>query len=398
MSENQPQATKKSRGWVIAGILAAILVAAGLVLYPQFQQKWAAPLGPALNLPTYTPTFAQAATEEPAPVSATGSGNATLEPASPSTQQATHIQPTAPTIPTATPEPLCGGPALMTILGVGVDTDDDTYTYGLGDAIRVARVDFTIPKITVLSIPRDLWVEIPGISDHYGITHGKLNQAYFYGSPGMAYYDGSGGGPGLMAETLDLNFGLRVDHYGALNMITFSRIVDAIGGIDIYLPYDVDGTPINSRTDDMGYFTAGNNHFNGDEAMRFSRIRKRYNDFTRMDHQNMVICAIRDKILSPAVLPKIPQIISAFKDSVVMDLSLEQMSQLACLLPYVKSENLIFTSLPDELFTPGRVYSPQMRDNTFIMEADMDEIRQIIQEFNSGDWPTEKGSGGSTCP
>jgi LCP family protein required for cell wall assembly len=300
-------------------------------------------------------------------------------------------------MPTATSAPLCGGPAVMTILGVGVDTDDNNYTYGLGDAIRVARVDFVNPKITVLSIPRDIWVEIPGISDHYGITHGKLNQSFFYGSPGMAYYDGTGGGPGLMAETLDLNLGLRADHYGALNMMTFSRIVDAIGGIDIYLPYDVDGTPINSRTDDMGYFTAGNHHFNGDEALRFSRIRKRYNDFTRMDHQNMVICAIREKILSPNVLPKIPQIIGAFKDSVVTDLSLEQMTQLACILPRVGSENLIFTSLPDELFTPGQIYSPQMRENTAIMEADLELVRQYIQQFVSGAWPSEKGSGESTC-
>jgi LCP family protein required for cell wall assembly len=286
----------------------------------------------------------------------------------------------------------------MIVLAVGVDTDDDSYTYGLGDAIRIARVDFVTPKVTVLSIPRDLWVEIPDISDHYGITHGKLNQSYFYGSPGMAYYDGPGAGPGLMARTLDLNFGLRVDHYGALNMITFSRIVDAVGGIDLYLPYDVDGTPINSRTDDMGYFTAGNNHFNGDQAMRFSRIRKRYNDFTRMDHQNMVICALKEKLLTPTVLPKIPQIIGAFKDNVITDLSLEQMGQLACLLPHLESSNLIFTSFPEEILAPGRVFSPQMRDETFVMDVDLQDIRTYIELFTSGAWPTAADTGGSTCP
>ncbi len=397
MSQIQPQKTK-NRALITGGLLITAILIAGLAAYPTLQKKWAAPLGPALNLPTYTPTSAAITTLEPSPVTSSTARSTLAQPTSTSISQAAAVQSTTEPDPTATPEPLCGGPALMTILAVGVDTDDDSYTYGLGDAIRVARVDFVTPKISVLSIPRDLWVEIPGISDHYGITHGKLNQSFFYGSPGMAYYDGSGGGPGLMAETLDLNFALRVDHYGALNMITFSRIVDAIGGIDINLPNDVDGTPTNSRTEDMGYFTAGNNHFTGDEAMRFSRIRKRYNDFTRMDHQTMVICAIREKILSPAVLPKIPQIIGAFKDSVVTDLSLEQMSQLACLLPKVDAENLLFTGLPDDLFTPGRVYSPQMRDNTFIMEADMEELRQVIQQFTSGTWPIEAGSGESTCP
>ena len=119
-----------------------------------------------------------------------------------------------------------------------------------------------------------------------------------------------------MARTLDLNFGLRADHYGAVNMETFKKLVDAVGGIDIYLPTDVDGTPIDDKTEDMGYFDAGQQHFNGDQALRFSRIRKRYNDFTRGDFQNMVICALQKKLTSPEVLPKIPKIIGAFQGQV----------------------------------------------------------------------------------
>jgi LCP family protein required for cell wall assembly len=398
MTENHKKPSSKNRLFIISGILIAALFLIAIIFFPSFKKQWKTPLGPSLNLPTYTASHLSEKQGSP-PSSATSPVvELTIQPSSIPLTSEPISEPVATQIPTNTPEPLCGGPATMTVLAVGVDTDDDSYTYGLGDAIRIARVDFVNPKVSVLSIPRDIWVEIPDISDHYGITHGKLNQSYFYGSPGMAYYDGPGGGPGLMARTLDLNFGLRVDHYGALNMITFARIVDALGGIDIYLPYDVDGTPTNSRTDDMGYFTAGNHHFNGDEAMRFSRIRKRYNDFTRMDHQNMVICAIKEKLLTPSVLPKIPQIIGAFKDNVITDLSLEQMGQLACLLPHLDSENLIFTGLPEEIFSPGRVYSPQMRDETFVMEADMQDIRQYIDLFTSGAWPTASDTGGSTCP
>ena len=70
----------------------------------------------------------------------------------------------------------------MTILAVGSDQRGDVYNYGLGDVIRLVRVDFLSPRVTIMSFPRDLYVEIPGISDHYNITHGKLNQAYLYGS------------------------------------------------------------------------------------------------------------------------------------------------------------------------------------------------------------------------
>src|SRR5574341_754911 len=267
---------------LLAAVLVMILIAAGVVIYPKAIRQWSAPLGPGLELPTHTPTSEVLAQLTSTPVALLSTVTIEAQPVA----QAAGVTATQAPATTSTPQPLCGGPPLMAVLAIGADSDD--YDYGLADAIRIARVDFVTPKVTVLSMPRDLWVEIPGISDHYGITHGKLNQSFLYGSPGMGYYDGPGAGPGLLARTLDLNFGLRVDHYGAVNMQTFVKIVDAVGGIDVYLPTDVDGRPIDDRTADMGYFTAGQHHFTGDEALRFSRIRKKYNDFTRMDHQNMV--------------------------------------------------------------------------------------------------------------
>lgn len=393
MSNEIDEKTKRLTGRrtlaILGGILLA-LVAAGALAAPLIRQKLEAPLGPALELPTYAPaslshtaTLASSATQPP-PTSAPGGPTFT---------------PLPPTLTsTATRAPLCGGPPLMTVLAVGVDTEDDTYLYGLGDAIRIVRVDFVTPKITVLTIPRDLWVEIPEISDHYDITQGKLNQSYFYGTPGMAYYDGPGGGAGLMARTLDLNFGLRVDHYGAVNMSTFARMIDAVGGINLYLPYDVDGTPINNQTEDMGYFYAGENHFTGEQAMRFMRIRKRYNDFTRMDHQNMVLCAAYRKLRNPAVVPKIPEIIASFKDSIITDLSLAQISQMACLLPNLKGENIILGSLPEEIFTPGEMLDPRRQENTFVLQVDNQVVRDYIQQFMAGAWPMAAEEGGPSCP
>ncbi len=374
----------------ILASLALLLIVAVLIFYPTIKLKWTTPLGPGLEMKTSTPTMLSTRTTNPlASVFTPTNPIATI----PAIKLST---PTATIVPTLTPKPLCGGPPVMTILAVGADNGDYTYQYGLGDVIRVVRVDFVTPKLTALSFPRDLWVEIPSISDHYGITHGKLNQSYLYGGPGMGYYDGPGAGPGLLARTLQQNFGILVDHYGAVNMQAFVKIVDAVGGIDIYLPTDVDGTPIDDKTENMGYFYAGQHHFNGTQALKFSRIRKRYNDFTRGDFQNMVLCALRKKVLTPEVLPKIPKIIASLQNSLLTDLSLEQLSQLACLLPQLNRENIIFTSFPQEIFTPGRIFSPQQKDETFILEVDNQVIREYVNRFMSGTWPDKPNE--PTCP
>jgi len=394
--------SKRSIIWAVVGGVVLILVAAGLIYLPKLQQQWTTPLGPGLDLPTYTPTVILpsangTATGIPAgltktDIAASGAGAQIAVTASPGSAIAANSSKTAVVIPNTTPtsKPLCGGPPVMTILGVGADHGESSnYRYGLGDAIKIARIDFVTPKVTVLSIPRDIWVNIPDLDPKFNINQGKLNQSYFYGSPGMGYYTGSGGQPGLMARTLDLNFGLRVDHYGAVNMEVFKKLVDAVGGIDVYLPTDVDGTPIDSKTANMGYFYAGQQHFNGDKALRFSRIRKRYNDFTRQDNQNIVICALQKKLTQPEVLTKIPQIIAAFKGQVLTDLSLEQFGQLACLLPKLDRKNIIMTGLPEEIFSSDRQYSPMQKDLTYVLKVDNSVIRDYISQFVAGTWPTQ---------
>ena len=101
-------------------------------------------------------------------------------------------------------------------------------------------------------------------------------------------------------------------------------------------------------------------------------------------------------LASAEVLPKIPKMITAFQDSVVTDLSPVQLSQLACLVPRLSRENLLFTSLPEEILTPGRVYSPQQKDYTFIVEADFEVGRDYVSQFMAGTWPSEPDE--PTCP
>ena len=353
-----------SRKKAIFGILFVIFVISAGGLATFYRQ----PLGPALELPTST---AWMPTLTAFPVEEIAVENTLTQP-----------QPTAGQ--TATPEPLCGGPAVMNILLIGSDARGDHYLYGLADVMRLVRVNFVEARVGILEVPRDLWVEIPEISDHYNITQGKLNQAYLYGNKGLGYYDGPGEGPGLLARTLNLNFGARPDYYLAVNMRTFESVVDALGGIDVHLPYEIS---VRSKDNPKGFaIPEGQHHIDGETALWIARIRQ-YHTFSRAENQNIVMCALRKKILSPAVVPAIPRLVKDFRSYVQTDLSLEQINQLACLASQMKGTEVVFASFPMEVFHGTKKYDPQLKTTTSILEADFNVLRDYIDRFQAGTWP-----------
>jgi len=340
-------------------VLACFMI---LLVIWLWQGKWQQPLGPALALriPTVTPT------SKVVPISQ----------ASP--------------LPTITPNiGLCGAPPVMNILTIGADTRGDNYTYGLADVIRLVRVDFVNPKVTVLEIPRDLWVEIPDIADNInGQDHEKLNQSYLYGNPGFGYTDDPAQGPGLLARTLTLNFGTQIDHYAAVNMRTFEKIVNAVGGIDVNLPESVDGRTAEDPNKRL-LFLSGTHHLNGTQALTLARIRIE-GVFARAENQNRVLCALRDKLTSPTVVTKIPDLIRAFQGAIQTDLSPEQLSQLACIGTQIPSGNIVFASFPAEHFKQTRQHDPVFGKNVFVWDVDFQIIRSYISLFNNGAWPNQE--------
>ncbi len=285
------------------------------------------------------------------------------------------------------PAHLCGGSEPLILLVAGSDSRDDSYLYGLADFIRLVRIDFQAPGITVVSLPRDLWVEIPEIADHHSITHGKLNQAYLYGGPGMGYYDGPGEGPGLLARTIQANFDLQVDGYLAVNMVTFVKVVDALEGIDLDLPEAIDGRPPGSRGMEEQFFPAGEQHLSGTEALRLARIRINYDDLSRSEHQNLVLEALWTKMLSPAVVPALPDIFKAFGDSVLTDLGLSELAGLVCVGSQITKDDVTFAQLPSEVFELGRVYSPHLRKRVSVFHPDQEAIQGYLTGYQNGIWP-----------
>jgi LCP family protein required for cell wall assembly len=338
--------------------------------------QWQRPLGPALRIPTATP-FSLGPTWTPDPASL-----ATLQ-SIPTPASVSQPSP----VPTVTPNVgLCGAPPVMNILAVGADTRGDNYLYGLADVIRLVRVDFVNPKVTVLEIPRDLWVQIPDIADDLnGQDHEKLNQAYLYGNPGFGYTDDPAQGPGLLARTLTLNFGAQIDHYAAVNMRTFEKIVNAVGGIDVTLPETVDGRTADDRNNRL-LFPEGTHHLDGTRALTLARIRIE-GGFARAENQNRVLCALRDKLTSPKMIGRIPELIRSFQGAIQTDLSLEQLGQLACIGTKIPPGNIVFASFPAEHFKLTRQYDPVFKGTVSVWNVDFEVLRSYVGLFHSGTWP-----------
>ncbi len=368
-------------------LIVIIIALGGISLALMVFYRWNKPLGPTLDLPTLVAT-------NPINVSALHASGGT-PPAGTlaenlpvtTTPQSVSVGTVAP-IPSATPtrQPLCGGPQTMTILAIGSDERSPGYQYGLADSIHVVRIDFGKPNIMVIDFPRDLWVEIPDISDHYGITHGKLNQAYFFGNPGMGYYDGPGEGPGLLARTLDLNLGLRVDHYLAIDSQTFVKMIDAVGGIDVQLdePLDISYGVYNPGPE--YYLSAGKNHLSGIVAYTLATNRVP-TTFQRMKYQKIVLSALREKLLSPQYLPKLPKLVTQFITSVQTDLTPSQINSLICIAQAVPKDDIQADSFPQDMFKSGSMYDPYRKVNTFVYEVDFEQLRAMVAEFKAGIWP-----------
>ncbi len=368
---------------IILAFLSVIALALFGLVFFLYSGAWQRPLGPALQLSTATP-LGLPATWTPDP-NATRPALPTLMPAPVSA-----VSP-APTANLNAAVGLCGAPAVMNILAIGTDARADSYNYGLADVIRLVRIDFVNPEVTVLEFPRDLWVEIPDIADNIkGQDHEKLNQAYLYGNPGFGYTNDPAQGPGLLARTLTLNFGTNIDHYAAVNMKTFVKLVNSLDGIDVTLPEAVDGRTAED-TNKRLFFPAGTHHLDGTRALTLARIRIE-GTFVRADNQNRVLCALRDKLITPDTITKIPKLIQSFQGAIQTDMSPQQLGQLACIGTQIHSSNIVFATFPENLFKQSRILDPVFDKRVFIWDVDFNILRDYVEQFNEGTWPPLSGT------
>ncbi len=349
-----PKITRPSRRWLtILAVLLIIFIAGGAYLY----QTWHNPLGPKL-------TLGEAPEGEPA-VFYTEAGG----PAANATVSGTGSE----------KEPVCGGPPAMLILVAGVDGQNRAD--GPADAIRLVRLDFLEKKIALLALSPDLWVDIPAISDH-GITQGRLTQAYLFGTEKTGFYEGEGQGPELLARTLYRNFGLRPEHYIAIDLKAFEDLVNEVGGIEVTLPRDLQIRFAGEPGMDL---EAGHHHLNGREAAMVVRARTNADDYPRIDNQITVFKALAAKILNSADLRKLPDLANLFLDRVTTSLSPAEINKLKCLVRQIDPEtDLTYLNLPKEFLNGKKVSDQYLEKEVQAYTWDKNSTRRFLSGFQNG--------------
>lgn len=219
-------------------------------------------------------------------------------------------QPTA--IPT--PVPLVEQPGeAINILLMGTDTTGGSWRT---DTLILVSVDPGLPSVSLLSIPRDLYVYIPGWQ------MGRINTADAHGER-VGY---PGGGPGLVKATIEYNLGVRVHYFARADFQGFVRILDVLGGVDVVVDCELHDTFPDHDTargaSDIDLLP-GVHHLEGKQALWYARSRWNTSDFDRGRRQQRVLRGALAQIKQLGLLTNLPELWEDLTQTVQTDLSLD---------------------------------------------------------------------------
>ncbi|MHB8626609.1 MAG: LCP family protein [Aggregatilineales bacterium] len=224
------------------------------------------------------------------------------------------------------------GKQRFTVLLMGIDKrPGESGTAFRTDTLIVMSLDPATHTAGMLSVPRDLFISIPPntvVGTGYGLQ--RINAAYAIGELVKP-----GSGPQLEMQTVQYNLGMRINAYVVVDFQAVVAIVNAVGGIDVDVPYTINDPAYPNMNDgyDPLYIPAGHVHMDGDLALKYARSRHQTDDLDRAKRQQQIIQTIRSKILglnmAPQLLAQSPTLWSELSADVHTDLTLDQLLQLA---------------------------------------------------------------------
>jgi LCP family protein required for cell wall assembly len=206
------------------------------------------------------------------------------------------------------------------VLVLGLDRRPEQGYTVRSDVLMLVTGSPRGPELGLLSIPRDLYVEIP--------RHGKarINTAHFFGER-----QEGGGGPELAMETVSQAFDVPVQNYVRLDFDAFRGVIDAVGGIEIVVEERIVDNAY--PTEDYGTkrieIPAGRQHLDGERALQYVRSRHGSSDFDRAERQQKVMMALVRRLASPAGWPRLPAVLRAAMKHVQTNLGPIEMLQLS---------------------------------------------------------------------
>jgi LCP family protein required for cell wall assembly len=263
------------------------------------------------------------------------------------------------------------GASRVTVLVMGLDYSD--WRAGEGPPRTDTMILLTLDPISntagMLSIPRDLWVSIPGFD------YGKINQAYQLGEA----YKLPGGGPGLAMDTVEHLIGVPINYYAQIDFSVFVRFIDEIYGIKIDVPYEI---YIDIYDDALGLkrIDPGVQVLPGEYALAYARARNTEGaDFDRAQRQQQVIMGIRDRLLEPGMITdliaKAPALYEELSSGINTNFALDEVIQLAWLAKGIPTENISRGIIGEEHVNFG--VSP---DGLEVLKPLPDQIRLLRDE------------------
>lgn len=252
------------------------------------------------------------------------------------------------------------GAVTMLILGC----DEDRYyggkqilsTAARSDMMLLARMDFTNKKITAVSIPRDIVVELPGFRRH------RINAYHSLGKDAEE-------GRELSKRAVEYLLGVSIDRVIDLNYTAFQEMVDIVGGVEMFVAKDM------KYTDKAGGLfidlKAGRQTLNGEDAMGFVRYRKGDSDFERQNRQKELLMAFKQKVMT---MPgKLPVVTEKARDVLGGVLTASEVAALALFAQEIGNDNVKMGQVPVVDLEGG---------NRYDLTVDRTKVEEVLRMHN----------------
>lgn len=211
----------------------------------------------------------------------------------------------------------------------------------LADTIMLVSLDPISKDVAMLSIPRDLWVDIP---DH---GSNKINAAHAFGER----YNYPGGGPALLRKTVEQTLDVPIHYFARVDFQGFKQAVDTVGGIKVDVKETINDYAYPDqqlRGYDPFYIEAGTQHMDGETALKYARSRYTTSDFDRSQRQRQILIALKNKALNIGTLTnplKLNSLMDAAGDHLRTDLQLNEILKLVEMAKEVQPEQILSAGL-----------------------------------------------------
>ena len=208
-------------------------------------------------------------------------------------------------------------PASLNVAVLGLDSRGTEGVVARTDSISLVNISPSNLRMSQLSIPRDIFIQVPS----YGLR--RINSINVLGE-----LEDNQSGPELFKRSIAQSFDIEVDRYIRIDFQTFVALIDAVGGVEIYVERAL--TDYNYPTPDGGieilHFDSGLQLMDGERALKYARTRKADDDYRRAERQQQVVSALFSKLLNPTTWGSVLQV---FQANVETDLTVFDVIQMA---------------------------------------------------------------------